>query len=125
MAELCFRPSTSEFGYWFAHKLASYYQHGLDAPRTGVMVVHVFDVMISAYRDVDLRAGPELVEYTKLRDTQPVEYAVEWLYKTKTFAPWRLVGACPFGVAVLLRCCTTTSVLRRSLLVLALCRGAR
>ena len=31
-AELCFRPSLYEFSHWFAHKLASYYQHGLDTP---------------------------------------------------------------------------------------------
>ncbi len=87
-----------EFSHWFAHKLASYYQHGLDAPRTGVMVVHVFDVMISAYRDVDLRRDEaDRAEYTTLRDTEPVHYALDWLYKTKTFALWRLVGAWPLA----------------------------
>jgi hypothetical protein len=49
--------------------------------------------MISAYHDVDLKAGAERVASTKFRDTEPEFYAAEWLYKAGKYALWRLIGA--------------------------------
>ena len=93
--ELCFEPNDCQLGYWVADKLTSYFTHGLDDPCTGQFKVHIFEVMISAYRDVDLLASNPTaqIEYTNFRDTKPEEYVAEWFYKTQTYAPWRLVGA--------------------------------
>lgn len=93
-AELCFSPNHEELSHWFESKCLSYDLHGADeAPHTGACDHHVFEFMISAYHDVDLKAGATRVASTKFRDTEPEFYAAEWLYKAGKYAPWRLIGA--------------------------------